>query len=87
MSLNFLIRQPWVSANVNESKLSEIREDQMKEEMNRAHALITSSPPENGTQYVVAATLHCSMGTDQPAHSHRETPFGHLFCRRPQHHP
>ena len=58
MSLNFSIRQPWVSAKVNESKLSEIREDQMKEQMNRAHALITSSPPENGTQYVVAVTLH-----------------------------
>ena len=60
MSLNFLTRQPWVSAKVNESKLSEIREDLMKEQMNRAHALITSSPPENGTQYVVTAALHCS---------------------------
>ena len=29
----------------------------MNEQMNHAHALITSSPPENGTQYIVMQ--HC----------------------------
>ena len=29
----------------------------MNEQMNRAHALITSSPPKNGTQYILMQ--HC----------------------------